>query len=93
MLYKFFAHSNAAVFNKKFIIGKSCRRTFFFCDPKADTAAGSRIFYRIAQQVQKHLIKPQFITVDLLIKDIHRVNVELKLLCPDIRLQNIADPV
>ena len=77
MLHKFPAHTDPGILDIKFIVRAACRRPRLLRDPQADDPSRARIFYRIAEQIQKYLIQAQLITIDLFVEDIHRVNIQL----------------
>ncbi len=90
MRYELRAHTDAAVFDGKFVVAVTVRSARFFCDPHADMTAGSRIFYGIAEQIQKNLIEAELITVNIFVHNVHRIDLQLELFGMNIRLQNIA---
>ncbi len=93
MRHKLRTHADAAVLDGKLIAAVAGRSARFFCDPHTDMAAGPRIFYGIAEQIQKNLVEPELVTVNVFVHDIHGINLQLKLLGVDIRLQDIAQTV
>ena len=75
MCHELLAHADARILDTEFIICITLRRTGFLRNAHTDNAARARIFDRITKQVQKHLIQPQFITVDFFIQYVNRVNI------------------
>ena len=90
MLKELRAHADAVIPDSELIFCISRRGSALFRDSHAHDAACSGILDGIAQQVQKHLIQPEPVTVYLLVYHVHSVYMKLQLLCMDIRLHNIA---
>ncbi len=91
--HEFLAHADAGILDGEIEVRVSGRRHGSLTDPHGDQAAGAGIFDGIAQEVQQHLVQPQLVAVDFLVDHVHRIDIEFQLLCPDIRLNDIAEPV
>ena len=90
---KFIAHANARILDLKFIGCMTFRAAWFFCDFDADNPAGSRVLDGIVEQIEQYLVQTEPVTVDIFILYINGIHVQLELLCVDIRLNNVAQPV
>ena len=78
------AHADAVILDADLILPAAALFTRKLLEPHRDRAAGRCKLDGIGQQVQKHLIQPGLIAVDILIGDIHCVHVQLKLLGVDL---------
>ena len=56
MLYKIRRHTNAVIFDGKNIVSISVPESSLLHNPERNSPASRRIFYRIAQQINKYLV-------------------------------------
>ena len=90
---KFLTHTDTGIFNTEIIVCVTCRRSRLLYNPNTDNTARSRIFHSITEQIEEYLIQTQFVPINIFIQNIHCIDIQLKLLCANIRLQNIAQPM
>ena len=93
MLHKFRRHPDAVVLDDKDVISVSPAVGAFLNDPKAHRSPGGSIFYRVADQVYKHLVQLERICEYILIRDIVGVDKQFQLLGLDLRLDDIDQVV
>ncbi len=91
--HEFLAHADASILDGELEVRVSSGRQGRLSNPHGDQAARAGIFDGIAQEVQQHLVQPQLVAVDFLMNHVHGIDIEFQLLCPDVRLDDIAEPM
>ena len=95
LLGKFQAHADSVILDPDLI-----QRTVLLCprellEPDRNGSSCRGKLDRIGQKIQQHLVQPRFITIDILVRNIHGIHIKVQLLCIDLaaddRLQIMKD--
>ena len=90
MFYKVGSHADAVVLHEEHIISIAPVEGGFLFDSKAYHASRRCIFYGVAQEVQKHLVQPELVAVDVLVAHVHGVDAQRQALGGDLGVEDIA---
>ncbi len=84
--YKLLAHADTRIFNAEFVICKAGLGAFFLDYPDADSPL-IRIFYGVAEEVQKQLVQAQAVAQDVFVAYVH-LYIQMQVFGADVALYN-----
>ena len=84
------AHADARVLHGEDVACEALPLTGLLHDAHGNLSAGAGKFHGVAQEVQKHLVQPELVAVDVLVAHVHGVDAQRQALGGDLGVEDIA---
>ena len=88
LLYKFGTHADSVIFYPDLIHFTASFCSRILSKPDRNSPSCRRKLDRIGQEIQKHLIQPRLVTIDVLMRHIHDIHIKFELLCMNLPADN-----